>query len=204
MYKIYYGDKSLSIVPPTEPAITVEYNEIIYYRNEIAPVLEALKANATKHVQLVAKSPEDALNELKKQYRVLPAGGGMVYTPEGYVLIIFRRGKWDLPKGKLDEGEDIADCAVREVEEETGVVAPQLKEKLLTTYHTYTEKNYQVLKESHWYAMYVTEKQTLKPQTDEDIEQCEWVHWDDLQPYIQNMHPSVKDVLDEGLKRIKR
>ena len=35
--------------------------------------------------------------------------------------MIFRRGKWDLPKGKLDKGEKIEDCAVREVEEETGL-----------------------------------------------------------------------------------
>ena len=36
------------------------------------------------------------------------------------LLMIFRRGKWDLPKGKLDKGETFERCAVREIEEETG------------------------------------------------------------------------------------
>jgi len=51
--------------------------------------------------------------------------------------MIFRRGKWDLPKGKLDKGETLEQCAVREVREETGLKKIKLQSPLMTTYHTY-------------------------------------------------------------------
>ena len=39
------------------------------------------------------------------------AGGGIVENEERKILFQFRRGKWDLPKGKLEEGETIENCA---------------------------------------------------------------------------------------------
>jgi 8-oxo-dGTP pyrophosphatase MutT (NUDIX family) len=71
---------------------------------------------------------------------IIIAGGGIVTNELGELLMIFRRGKWDLPKGKLDEGESIEDCAIREVEEETGVKNLKLGAKLLVTEHEYFDK----------------------------------------------------------------
>src|SRR4051812_48020306 len=56
-----------------------------------------------------------------KKFTIIRAAGGLVVNDGGEMLFIFRRGKWDLPKGKLEEGEDLEECAVREVEEETGL-----------------------------------------------------------------------------------
>jgi 8-oxo-dGTP pyrophosphatase MutT (NUDIX family) len=58
--------------------------------------------------------------------QLIEAAGGLVLNERGNLLMIFRRGKWDLPKGKRDAGESIETCAVREVEEETGLVGVQL------------------------------------------------------------------------------
>ena len=52
---------------------------------------------------------------------------------------MFRRGKWDLPKGKLDPGETLEACALREVREETGVGQLELIKFLLVTEHEYEE-----------------------------------------------------------------
>src|SRR5215218_6550882 len=103
------------------------------------------------------------------------AAGGIVENENGEILFQFRRGVWDLPKGKLDDGESLEECAVREVEEETGLKKVELEEFLLATYHTYHENGKQVLKESHWYKMRADGRQELTPQTSEDISEVKWV-----------------------------
>ncbi len=70
---------------------------------------------------------------------VVRAAGGVVLRdgPGGReVLLIHRRryGDWTLPKGKCDPGEPDVDCAVREVEEETGLVCELLDEVGSTEY----------------------------------------------------------------------
>ena len=115
------------------------------------------------------------------------------------ILMIFRRGKWDLPKGKLDTGETLEDCAIREVEEETGLRNIKLLSPLIITYHTYHEGSKFILKESHWYKMKVTGEQKLIPQTEEDIHEIKWVKKSDLKPYMKNSYPSVVDVLEACL-----
>lgn len=130
-----------------------------------------------------------------KKFTFIQAAGGIVQNENGELLLIFRRGKWDLPKGKLDKGESLEDCAVREVEEETGLKQVTLVEPLLITYHTYHEGTKFILKESHWYSMKVSGRQELVPQTEEDILETKWVAADALEPYLKNSFPSVVDVL---------
>ena len=127
-----------------------------------------------------------------------------MYKPDGCILMIFRRGKWDLPKGKLDDGENLQTCAVREVTEETGMKNLGLGEKIMITYHTYLEKGINILKESHWYLMHSLSDQKLVPQTEEDIEKCEWVLLEDVESYIPHTHPSIVDVLEKGIQIIKK
>ncbi|MEI8075997.1 MAG: NUDIX domain-containing protein, partial [Bacteroidota bacterium] len=107
---------------------------------------------------------------------IIVAGGGLVTNENGELLMIFRRGKWDLPKGKLDQGEKIDDCAIREVREETGVENLQLGKLLIITQHEYFDKwvDADAIKETHWFRMHVAGKPTLIPQTEEDITAIEW------------------------------
>jgi 8-oxo-dGTP pyrophosphatase MutT (NUDIX family) len=165
-------------------------------------ILEELQNEKTTATVLVSKSPVALLEQFKKKLKVIEAGGGFVYTDAKTVLLIFRRGKWDLPKGKVDEGETIAAAAVREVEEETGLQNLNLLEPLTTTYHTYYQNGILILKESHWFLMQTTE-QALVPQTEEDIEKCVWASVDQLAPYLQNTHPSIIDVLKLGVKKLQ-
>jgi 8-oxo-dGTP pyrophosphatase MutT (NUDIX family) len=130
-----------------------------------------------------------------KKFTVVQAAGGVVRNDESEALLIFRRGKWDLPKGKLDKGETLEQCAVREVEEETGLKDVQLISPLTITWHTYHEGTKFILKESHWYNMKVTGKQTLVPQADEDIEEVRWVKPQGFKDYFSKAYPSVVDVL---------
>jgi 8-oxo-dGTP pyrophosphatase MutT (NUDIX family) len=142
------------------------------------------------------------LQGFKDRMTVIEAGGGLVHTGDGKVLLIFRRSKWDLPKGKVDPGETVAAAALREVTEETGLHNLQFGSPLTTTYHTYNQNGVLILKESHWFLMKSDEAQTLAPQTDEDIEKCVWVPLEELTAYFEDTHPSIIDVLQLGVQKL--
>ena len=131
---------------------------------------------------------------------IITAAGGLVQNNDGAVLLIFRRGFWDLPKGKLDAGELIPECAVREVREETGLQTITLGPFICMTTHTYFDKWTQqnVKKETHWFAMKASSllPETLIPQTEEDIEKIEWVPVQQLPQYLVQTYPTIRSVFD--------
>jgi len=139
------------------------------------------------------------LDELKKaffkHFTIIIAAGGVVFNADQEILMIFRRGKWDLPKGKLDKGETLEHCAVREVEEETGLNNVEMGEKIIITYHVYKEFGKHILKELHWYKMKSSKNQKLVPQTDEDITDIKWVNKTDLKKYTSNTYQTILEVL---------
>jgi 8-oxo-dGTP pyrophosphatase MutT (NUDIX family) len=124
------------------------------------------------------------------------AAGGIVENEHGEILLQFRRGKWDLPKGKLDDGETIEECAVREVEEETGIRNIQLGELIATTIHYYQEKGNEIEKETFWYAMKVNGNQELVPQVEEDILELRWVKEIELKPYLSNTYDNIIEIIE--------
>jgi ADP-ribose pyrophosphatase YjhB (NUDIX family) len=130
-----------------------------------------------------------------KKFTLVKAGGGIVENEKGEILLMFRRGKWDLPKGKLDKGEKIDACALREVKEETGLQKVTLLKALLTTYHTYHEGTKFILKETYWFSMKADGKQGLTPQAEEDIIEVKWVKKTDLKKYAADTYASVAEVL---------
>jgi 8-oxo-dGTP pyrophosphatase MutT (NUDIX family) len=136
---------------------------------------------------------------MKNQNRIIiQAGGGLVVNEKGEVLFMFRRGKWDLPKGKLDPGETLEACAVREVEEETGIGRLILLKFLLVTEHLYEEKGLNILKETHWYLMKATSDQKLIPQKEEDILELKWIGPPEFRIVKRNTYPAILEVLRAG------
>ena len=108
----------------------------------------------------------------------IEAAGGVVFRIENgvyKVLLIYRNGFWDLPKGKLEKGESIPMCASREVSEETGSMLPIILSDLGTTYHEYIQKNKNYGKTTYWYSMIFPGKTELQPQIEEGIESIDWM-----------------------------
>lgn len=128
---------------------------------------------------------------------LIVAAGGIVANEKGEILFQFRRGKWDLPKGKLDEGETIPECAVREVEEETGLQNIELGELIGITTHHYFENDKEIEKETHWYAMKVSGEQNLVPQVEEDIEKLDWVAEHELGTYLENSYANIVEIVEK-------
>ncbi len=125
------------------------------------------------------------------------AAGGIVINPNKEILWIYRRGFWDLPKGKLDPNETIEACAIREVMEETGMQDLVLGELVLTTKHQYHDPylNTDVEKTTYWYKMGTGTLQEGVPQTEEDIEAIAWVKIEDLAPYLDKTYDTIKEVI---------
>ena len=130
-----------------------------------------------------------------KNFAPIEAAGGIVQNDKKQLLFIFRLGKWDLPKGKVEKGEDIATTAVREVEEETGVTNLTLQKKIGETYHTYNAFGKHFIKTTHWFYITCPSKQTLKPQTEENITEIKWVKMKNIKEQMENTYPSIKDIL---------
>ena len=136
---------------------------------------------------------------MEKEKKILiRAGGGLVVNEKGEILFMFRRGKWDLPKGKLDPGETLETCALREVEEETGLSKLELIKFLLVTEHEYEERGLSILKETHWYLIKTDGNQKLVPQTDEDISELKWLGEGNFKTVIRNTYPGILEVLKAG------
>ncbi len=140
---------------------------------------------------------KDEINEDEFFKEAIPiaAAGGVVEAPGHQMLFIERLGKWDLPKGKIESGEDILKAAMREIEEETGVRNLQLASKLCCTYHLYEQKKKTFLKTTHWFHFNIQNIQPIRPQQEEGITAVHWLHKDALNTIYQNTYKTIEVVL---------
>ncbi len=202
--KIYFDDKPLFLCDSVDSVLQP------YVHHDDAVFIDELNLHTVKSMIHEMQKPavhagvffHPDLDKLKraffKKFTLVKAAGGFVLNESNQVLMMFRRGKWDLPKGKLDKKETLEEAAIRETEEETGLKNITLISPLATTYHTYHEGTRFVLKESSWFRMKVEGQQKLIPQTEEQISKLEWVSKDNLKEYKKNSFPSVIDVLNAG------
>ncbi|MDB5010934.1 MAG: hypothetical protein JWQ06_1723 [Mucilaginibacter sp.] len=128
---------------------------------------------------------------------LIEAAGGIVKNEAGEYLFIYRNDKWDLPKGKIEKGERVKQAAVREVEEECGIMVNELGKKVCKTYHAYISREEVVLKKTHWFKMKSNDKSKLKPQKEEGITDARWFKKKKINTITENTFPSIMEVLVE-------
>ncbi len=142
----------------------------------------------------------DDLKWLKNQFfsyfKIIEAAGGLIRNENGEVLMIYRKGKWDLPKGKIEKTENYKEGALREVKEETNVDILSLEKKIGITYHTYKLKDKWVLKKTHWFLMSGTKDSKLIPQLNEGIKKTLWCSKKEIKQHLKNSYPSIYDVFE--------
>ena len=109
--------------------------------------------------------------------------------------MIYRRGKWDLPKGKRDDGEEIDYCALREVSEETGLQQLTLGDKICDTYHVYAQNGQSLLKCTAWFKMFGSSKEKLVPQKEENILDARWINIREMGPVVFKSYEAIREVL---------
>lgn len=138
---------------------------------------------------------ENLLTFFSAMFKIIEAAGGLVQNEEGKWLFIFRNGKWDLPKGKIEKGEKIRTAAIREVEEECGISKLQIVKELPSTYHTYFMEEKQVLKRTYWFEMTCADTSALVPQVEEGITDVQWLAKGEFKKVKTNTYESILDVL---------
>lgn len=149
---------------------------------------------------LVAKDVDNIKDYIQSQFKILYAAGGIV-VKDNKPLMIFRRGKWDLPKGKMDKGETFRETAVREIEEECGIQTT-IQEKICTTWHFYHHKGKNVLKQTKWYYLKPNGNTTLVPQSEEDIEEAVWCNETQVQENLKQTYDSIAFVFKKLKEKI--
>ncbi|MBK7885637.1 MAG: NUDIX domain-containing protein [Chitinophagaceae bacterium] len=191
---IYFGDKTVALSDKKDDAqqLTAE--------NIDAAITSVLKNIETDNFITTTLCYED-LKILKEKFfshfEGIEAAGGIVENEHHEILFIYRLQKWDLPKGKVEPGENIEHTAVREVEEETGLKNLTLQNKIGETYHTYKAYGKFWIKTTHWYYITCAANQILQPQLEEDIEQATWVTTAEIKNLMNNTYPSIKDILNK-------
>ena len=140
---------------------------------------------------------------VKREFKIIDAAGGVVVNEKNKKLLIYRLKKWDLPKGKVDKGENFKMTAVREVEEETGVKV-RVRKNITTTWHTYTIKDRPILKRNKWYAMDCLDDSGMKPQKGENIEKVVWMNDEEVSTLMKKTYRSLRYVLKVFRKQQKK
>ena len=168
----------------------IEEEKLIQADTIVAKIKEGVKT-----IIILVEDVEKAKSAFFEQFTIIEAAGGIVQNENKELLFIFRRGKWDLPKGKIEKNETPEICAAREIEEETGVNNLKLKHKVGKTYHVYEERGLRILKISHWFYFVSTGKQTMLPQIEEDIAEVKWITTRNIKEPMANTYQNIKDIL---------
>jgi ADP-ribose pyrophosphatase YjhB (NUDIX family) len=203
-HRVYVNDSPLDFMTSADAAqfAAGPGTEIISESSvSMEELLKELSSGSTAQgIVCICDNPDSAWRRWVNLFTLSVAAGGVVRDVGNRILVIFRRGKWDLPKGKLDADESPGDAAVREVSEECGIGELELGALLHTTFHTYTEKKKRILKKTYWYAMVTKDTRKPVPQEDEDIEAAEWMTEEQVRSeFFANTYRSVREVLEKAL-----
>jgi 8-oxo-dGTP pyrophosphatase MutT (NUDIX family) len=215
--KLFINDKPLRVIQFIPALPVYEYDTIIGGTEEILSVrligkvliqqasprqlerlirlMELKKLKKLLSITFAVDDYEFMVDFVKDQFKVIKASGGIVRKNDK-VLLIFRLGKWDLPKGKLKKKEESIKAAKREVEEECSIKV-DVKEKICSTWHTYVRKNKRILKRTDWYEMTCLDDSNMQPQLAEFIEELKWMGYKDVLKSVKNSYASIQEVVDE-------
>lgn len=198
-YKIYINNIVVLLVQHKQNFHIDKNMEFVIYnckkKDEVEKIITAIEIGSiTTNLIIMADDLEWLKKHFFNAFKIIVAGGGLVRNTKGEYLMMFRKGKWDIPKGKIEKEEEVKLGAIREVEEETGVQNVAISYKLGKTYHTYKLKDKWVLKETHWYAMRTDFTGELVPQTKEGIEKVVWAKKKEIKEMLKNSYSSIKEV----------
>lgn len=197
MYKVFINDRPLLFLSETQGFESfLKGSETAEEAWEKA--IELLASGKSDGLEWLSDNVEKDFKQFCSSFENILAAGGVVYNEKGQILGIKRLGRWDLPKGKWEQGENIEECARREVAEECGVPMPDLiDQKAYTTYHMYLYRGKWVLKPTHWYAMQLVGKHNLSPQVEEQIEAVKWCGPTEMDDFFASTYPTIIELLQE-------
>lgn len=195
MYKVFVNERLLILTNKLSETDNGEYFPL--NQKAIKQVVKSLAKGKLEGAYIYHPNHEEILKNFTKTIPLVVAAGGVVTNEAGKVLFIYRKDKWDLPKGRLDKGESIRDCALREVIEETGVQDLKIENFLRTTYHIFKNSGTYKLKEVHWFAMKTDYEGELVGEASEGIVKVKWKGPRKIKKALQNSYANIKILFGE-------
>lgn len=188
--RIYFTDKTLILTDsPSTCEAHYRLAESEFSRAKIVKIFETFNT-----IEIVGDSVEQLFEKMQTMFKFVKAAGGLVENERGESLMMYRRGRWDLPKGHLEPFESDEVCAVREVEEETGIEGLEIERFLCNTYHAYSVYGVWELKRTAWYAMRAKSDAPLVPQSEEGIERVCWCSEAEVAENMRRTFPTIGEV----------
>ncbi len=190
MYTIFINDAVIYLTDDAKD--TKEKSFMRYDSNRLSDILRNIEKGFLTDVHLYHPDLEFLWYDFKRHFELIEAAGGIVFNESDEVLWIYRNGRWDLPKGKIEKNEDKETAAIREVEEECGITKVILNDFLMSTYHIYQYKEETVLKVTHWYKMFADRHQELTPQMKEGITKVVWIGSDSMNEALNDTYGNIR------------
>ncbi len=191
--RIFFTDKyiTFSSEPAGDHDLTIDSRADTIAEISRAKVVHFFEKYNT--IQFLCNTPEEAYDNFCRDFCSVTAAGGVVTNSNGETLMILRNGRWDLPKGHLEAGESLEECAVREVGEETGVAGLTLRKRPIVTQHAYLLNDKWELKTTYWYRMNSDCTET-HGQAEEGIEAVEWCSADRVAENLETTYPTIRAI----------
>jgi 8-oxo-dGTP pyrophosphatase MutT (NUDIX family) len=204
MYKVFINNKAIYIVNAVDQEFFAK--DILIYNYHTDKSIKSVIADFQKSyvynkLILCDKNKDYLFEKIISLYKTINAAGGLVRNQNGDILFIYRYGKWDLPKGKIEKNEEVEYTAMREVEEECGISGLTIIRTLVPTFHIYSLKGKDVIKKSYWFEMRSDDDTTPVPQLNEGITDAKWICIKDLEKVLTNTYLSVKDLVTGYLEK---
>jgi 8-oxo-dGTP pyrophosphatase MutT (NUDIX family) len=197
MYKVFVNDKPLFLT--NEISKETDFQLFLLESVDIVQLIVKIFQNKIQKAYLYHPDEKEILKTLKAKIPVSKAGGGLVYNKKGEVLFIYRDGKWDLPKGGIEKGEDVQYTAMREVEEETGVNKLRITKKLQKTYHIFKRNGIYKLKITQWFEMQSNFEGIPLGQIEEGIEKAVWISPNEIPEILKKSYENIKLLFEDEL-----
>jgi 8-oxo-dGTP pyrophosphatase MutT (NUDIX family) len=197
-YKVFIGSSFIQFGNEAENGVVFNNRFTNPTDEKLLELIQELELDNGFNVLVEGNTTENWAS-FNLHFKTIEAAGGLVRNEVGDWLFIHRNGMWDLPKGKLEKGESIAACAVREVAEECGIEEPTIIRPLSTTYHTYILKGQRILKPTYWFLMKSTDTSELIPQTEEGISEVKWIPTKEAIELAKDSFGSIREVVTEAL-----
>ena len=195
MYKVFVND--IPIILSTKKEIGEKYTSFPLKTVRFKRVVKRILKGKLMYVNLYHPDETKLLTYLFKKMKVVTAAGGMVLNPKKEILFIYRNRRWDLPKGKIEKNEELKTCAIREVEEETGVKDLEITRFITRTFHVFRRKGKLRIKETYWYEMYTEYDGELIPEESEGIKKVKWKNFKKSQKALTKSYANIKMLFPE-------
>ncbi len=181
-------------VPSNQETIVVRWKGNEKTIEELLTTLE--EGESVAQAVLYSEDFQHLVDMVHSFFEYSRAAGGLVMNNKNELLTIWRWGRWDFPKGKVEKGESVKEAAVREVQEETGVRNIEIENYLAHTFHTFwAPDNKRILKRTDWYAMKAPPNQVFRPQEEEFIEEVRWMPEERWPEIWNSIYESLKIVV---------